>query len=270
MHNKNKWFIIPKPKPNADLKLICFPYAGGGGSVFTSWSKYLPDNIELVIVQAPGKGSHIADTPYDSMEVLIHNLLKEVLVHFKKPYILFGHSLGSRIAFELMNEAYRLYNTLPLHFIASGSSSPHKKLRNKPIYNLPTEDFIQELKKLNGTPKEVLENRELMDCLLPVIRADFKISDEYLYQGRADFRCPVSVLTGENDLGIPLESAKSWGDFFTQEINVHIIPGDHFFINSHREIVLEKINSIILKSPLFQPINQDATFCDKESCGSSN
>lgn len=77
------------------------------------------------------------------------------------------------------------------------------------VHNLPTEDFILELKKLNGTPKEVLENRDLMDCILPAIRADFKIADEYFFQGKANFSCPVSVLIGENDQGISLESVHS-------------------------------------------------------------
>ena len=258
MSNKNKWFIIPKPNPSADLKLICFPYAGGGVNVFTSWSKYLPENIELIIVQTPGRGSHMTAKPYINMEELIQNLLREVIVHFKKPYILFGHSLGSRVAFALMNEAYKLYNSLPLHFIASGSRSPHKKLITEPIYNLPTDDFIQKLKILNGTPNEVLENRELMNFFLPVLRADFKIADEYIYRGKTKFNCPISVLTGEYDIGVTLGDAKSWGDLFTQKVSVHTIPGDHFFINSHRDIVLKKINAITTKT--HTPLSNQITF----------
>jgi medium-chain acyl-[acyl-carrier-protein] hydrolase len=121
---KSKWFVIPKPNTNADLKLICFPYAGGGASTYIPWIKDLPYNVELIIIQSPGRGTRINESPYVNIHSLISNLIKAIPDILDKPYILFGHSLGSRIAFELMRHLKILNYAPPQHFIASGSGGP--------------------------------------------------------------------------------------------------------------------------------------------------
>ena len=245
---KNKWFVIPKPNINAELKLICFPYAGGSASTFIPWAKTLPANVELIIIQAPGRGSRIGEQAYSDMNDLMRELIKIIPNILNKPYILFGHSLGSRIAFELMSQLKILNHALPQHFIASGSRSPHYTSMKEPIYRLPHDEFIEELKHLNGTPLAVLENKELMELFLPLIRADFEIADKYCYTGNASFNCPISVLGGKGDVEISLSKLNSWGELFTTEADVHLLPGNHFFIDSHSELVQKKVNEIIHNS----------------------
>jgi surfactin synthase thioesterase subunit len=179
------------------------------------------------------------------MDDVINELLAVIPAHINKPYILFGHSLGSRIAFELMRKIQELKLPLPIHFIASGSRGPHDESSKKNIYNLPDPEFIAELEKLNGTPKAVLENKELMDLFLPLLRADFELADTYCYNGDLVFDCPISVLGGKDDVDISFEQLSSWQNFFKNQANVHMLPGDHFFIDSHKSICLEKINAII-------------------------
>ena len=242
---KNKWFVIPKPNINADLKLICFPYAGGSASTFLPWIKSLPDNVELIIVQAPGRGSRIGELAYSDMQALIGDLIKNIPSILNKPYILFGHSLGSRIAFELMNQLKILNYALPQHFIASGSRGPHHKCTKESIYNLPHDEFIEELKSLNGTPQSVLENKELMELFLPLLKADFEIADRYCYKGEVRLNCPISVFGGEYDVDICLSKLNSWGDFFETDVDVNLFPGNHFFIDSQSKLVQQKVNYII-------------------------
>jgi len=242
---KNKWFVIPKPNINAELKLICFPYAGGSASTFLPWLKRLPDNVELIIIQAPGRGMRMGELPYSNMEALIGDLIKIIPNILNKPYILFGHSLGSRIAFELMHQLQTLTHDLPQHFIASGSRGPHYKCMKEPIYHLPHDEFIEELKSLNGTPHAVLENKELMELFLPLLKADFEIADRYCYTGKARFNCPISVFGGEDDVDICISKLNSWGDFFETDADVHLFPDNHFFIDSQSKIVQQKVNDII-------------------------
>jgi medium-chain acyl-[acyl-carrier-protein] hydrolase len=242
----NKWFVIPKPNINAELKLICFPYAGGSASTFLPWAKMLPSNVELIIIQAPGRGVRMGERAYSDMEALIKDLIEFTPNILNKPYILFGHSLGSRIAFELVNQLKILNCALPEHFIASGSRGPQDKSKKAPIYNLPRDEFIEELKILNGTPHAILENRELMELFLPLLKADFEVADKYCYTGEVRFDCPVSVLGGEDDVDISLANLNGWGCFFTTKADVHMLPGNHFFIDSHPELVIEKVNKIIL------------------------
>jgi len=258
---KNKWFVIPKPNINADLKLICFPYAGGSASTFLPWVKTLPANVELIIIQAPGRGARIGEQAYSDMQILMRDLIKIIPNILNKPYIFFGHSLGSRIAFELVNQLKTLNHALPQHFIASGSRGPHHKSMKEPIYKLPHDEFIEELKQLNGTPQAVLENKELMELFLPLLTADFEIADRYCYTGEACFNCPISVLGGEDDVEISLSKLNSWGDFFITDADVQLLPGGHFFIDSHSELVQQKVNGIIhdcLKKIPLQHILPDA------------
>lgn len=241
---KNSWFIKQKPNKKADLRLICFPYAGGSASTYMSWANSLPENVELVIIQAPGRGIRIAEQAFSNMYSLVNELISVIPSVLDKPYILFGHSMGSRVAFELMHQLKVVKQPLPLHFIASGSRGPHIKATNKPIYQFSDDDFINELKILNGTPQAVLDNKELMEMFLPLLRADFEVSDTYCYQGNGKFDCPISVLTGEDD-DISIDDLNAWGKWFESELELYSIAGDHFFIDSHKEAVLNKVNMII-------------------------
>lgn len=241
----NKCLVTPNPKPNAKVKLICFPYAGGGISTYNTWAKHLPENVELTIVQLPGRGERMFETPYSNMSDVMNELLNVMPNHLNTPYIVFGHSLGSRIAFELLVKLQEMKLPLPLHFIASGSRGPHSHLNKKNMYNLPEQAFITELKNLNGTPKAVLENKELMDLFLPVLRADFELSDTYCYNGNAQFNCLITVLGGINDIDISREQLQSWQDFFVPNLHLYMIPGNHFFIDTHQGECLDKVNSII-------------------------
>ena len=242
---KNKWFVIPKPNINAEIKLICFPYAGGSAVTYLNWAQQIADNVELIIVQPPGRGPRMFEPLHKEMTTLI----AELLIHFptllNKPYILFGHSLGSRVAFELMAELSKLAQPLPKHFIASGSKGPHLFSDKKSLHALSDEEFIIELEQLSGTPKAVLENRELMELFLPVLRADFQIAETYRYDGSSKFPCTLSVLGGRDDIDIPREKLESWTTFFEKTTQICLLDGDHFFIDNHQEQVLKKVNCII-------------------------
>ncbi|MBO1255102.1 thioesterase [Alteromonas sp. 5E99-2] len=241
----NSCLVIPKPQPNAQLKLICFPYAGGSISTYTSWAQYLPENVELCIVQLPGRGQRMFEKPHTNMQAVINELISVLPQYIKSPYIVFGHSLGSRIAFELMLTLHNLNLPLPEYFIASGSRSPDSSLNKKNIFHLPNDEFIHELEKLNGTPKAVLENKELMDLFMPLLRADFELVDTYCYLGTAKLNCQITILGGIDDTDISKEQLANWQQFFIPTVNIHMIPGNHFFIDNQKEHCLEKVNDII-------------------------
>ena len=243
--SSSNWFLKPQSNPNADLKLFCFPYAGGSAATYMSWAKSLPANAELIPVQLPGRANRLFEPAYSNMDSLISELLNEIEPMLNQPYILFGHSLGSRVAFELMAQCKKSGLPIPEHFIASGSRGPQNCSFEKPIHHLSNEDFILKLMELNGTPKEVLENEELMTLCLPLLRADFELAHTYSYTSNEKFNCAVSILGGEEDHDITRCDLLSWGDFFSQSQKLHFLPGDHFFIESDKQQVLKIVNSII-------------------------
>jgi len=238
-------FCDSRLRSGAKIRMICFPYAGGNSSTYMPWVNELPESVDLLAVELPGRSHRFGEPAYRNMEDLIEDLFEAFQILTNKPYILMGHSLGSRVAFELMYRFKQQDLRMPEHFIASGSPAPHIKEKRKELYKLPSDEFKEELRKLNGTPEEVLENVELMKLAEPFIRADFELSETYTYCGNERFNCPISVFHGDKDTEISLSDAQAWEAHFVHSATMHIFPGDHFFIDKNRTNVLKKVNAII-------------------------
>lgn len=155
----NKILVIPKPKINKKIRLFCFPFAGGNINTYTSWLNKFNDDVELVFIQPPGRGSRISEPPHQSMEPLIKELMQHRNFITETPYVFFGHSLGSRVAYELCCQLKLAGMQLPVYFVASGSKAPYISTNKRCLHNLPKDTFIKELEQLNGTPKEILSNK---------------------------------------------------------------------------------------------------------------
>ena len=246
--NLSKWFVIPRRNPNALIRLFCLPYAGGNASTFTNWSKDLLADAELVAVQPPGRANRIWDPPHTTMQDLIADLYPAIRGLVDKPYILLGHSLGSRVAFELARELRRRRHRLPAHFIASGSRAPHLPMHDKMIHKLPREEFIAALRDLNGTPETVLQNDELMELSLPSLRADFKLSETYSPADEPPLDSTLSVFSGENDQAISQSDLIAWRRHFVHGGTITFFPSDHFFIDKVRDLVLAQLRGLLFRA----------------------
>jgi surfactin synthase thioesterase subunit len=242
-----KWFVKPIPKPQAEFSLVCIPYAGGGPSIYMHWAKLLPENMELVILQLPGRAQRILEAPLSDMDLIMDSILPVFTQVIAKPYIIFGHSLGSLIGFELISRLSSFGWRLPAHFIASACRAPHVPKASIHIHDLPDNAFISEIKKLNGTPKEVLHNQELMALLLPVLRADFKLASEYLVEGRIKINCLATILTGSEDCMVNKTDITKWGELFLKRTRFETLEGDHFFIHPQVKDVIRIIAEISLR-----------------------
>lgn len=256
MNSNSNWFKRPKPVINPSLRLFCFPYAGGNASSYVGWVKSLPEFVELIVVEPPGRAARMMEQPFDSMEALVDDLFP----HFQKltdvPYIFFGHSLGGRVAYEICLRCHRLGIQLPGHFIASASRAPHIIKQRKNIYDLPEAEFIDKLRSFNGTPEEVLTNTELMELLLPMLRADFEIADTYL-ANPLPLDIPISVWAGTDDHEISKLDLQAWADCCNNQIEFEVMPGGHLFVDSHAAEVLAMLTVILTRLAATARCNQD-------------
>ncbi|EGM76589.1 Putative thioesterase involved in non-ribosomal peptide biosynthesis [Rheinheimera sp. A13L] len=247
----NRWFCIPRPVRQPKLRLFCFPYAGGSATTYYPWAAMLSSEVELVAIQPPGRSSRINETAYSDMRQLVDNLIENIVPLLNVPFIFFGHSLGSRVAYELATRLKARQLPTPMQFFASGSRAPHIAGEKKQLYDLPDDAFISELQSLNGTPEEVLQNRELMQLFLPLLRADFQIADTYV-SDKTVLNCPITVLAGTEDVGIKPGHLESWKELTSCAGEIHYVPGDHFFIEKNKQLVFhilsEKIESTLTKS----------------------
>lgn len=210
--------------------------------IFQRWVDKMASSVEVCPVQLPGRGNRIREAPFRRMTPLVESLAEGLSPYLEKPFAFFGHSLGAIVSFELAMKLQREGRKLPLHLFVSGRRAPHIP-REEPItYNLPDEEFVKELKRLNGTPKEVLEHAELMKLLLPVLKADFEISETYTHIGEPLRGCPITAFGGKQDEEAPQHYLEAWKEDTTGPFKQRMLPGDHFFLHASEQLLLAALN----------------------------
>ena len=240
------WIISPQPRPQPKIRLFCFPYAGGGASAFRRWASELPSTVELICIQLPGRESRFREAPISHLPTLIQQLKPAILPYLSVPYAFFGHSMGALIAFELARSLHQADHPLPQHFFVSACCAPNLPRHEPPRYTLSKPDLITELRRLKGTPTEVLNDDEWMDLLLPVVKADFEVVDAYVYHAQSPLPLPITILGGQEDPEVSLEELLPWQKQTSSEFSSHTFRGDHFFIQPERLSVLHLILETLL------------------------
>jgi medium-chain acyl-[acyl-carrier-protein] hydrolase len=235
------WITCPQPSPAAKLRLFCFAYAGGGASVFREWSKVLPAEIEVCAVQLPGRETRLREPAITRLQPLVAAISQAIAPICDRPFALFGHSMGSLVSYEVAHCLHRHTGLYPAHLFVSGARAPHLPDPDPPIHALPQTEFLQELKQFNGTPIAVLENTELMELLLPTLRADFEVLETYTYQEHPPVSCPISACGGTDDHTVSSEQLAVWQIHTNNRFSLRFFPGDHFFIHSARLSLLSYI-----------------------------
>jgi medium-chain acyl-[acyl-carrier-protein] hydrolase len=157
------------------------------------------------------------------------------------PFALFGHSMGALIAFEFARHLRNENGPEPVCLIVSGRSAPQSETTDPPTHKLPDPEFIENLRKLNGTPEAVLQSSELMSLMMPQLRADFELCETYLYSAQEPLRIPIRAFGGLDDREVSREKIEAWKEQTSRSFNLKIFPGDHFFIHSSRELILQAI-----------------------------
>jgi len=235
------WFVRLRPDPGAAMRLYCFPYAGGSIPVFRSWLSELPGTVEMIIVQLPGRGTRILEKPYGNAADAVPDLVEALLADVDRPYAFFGHSLGALLCFEAARTLQQLGKALPQVVFASGRSAPQMPDPNAPIHRLPDPAFIQKLLEFDGTPKEVLENPDLLEIFLPVLRADFQMNETYQYYPGPKLGCDLMVFGGDQDKRVPLTHLHAWSALTNCDFSLKIFAGNHFFLHSEQKLLLKTI-----------------------------
>jgi medium-chain acyl-[acyl-carrier-protein] hydrolase len=237
--NQNSWIVCPKPNPLANLRLFCFPYAGGSSFIFRTWSDSLPPSVEVCTIELPGRGRQIQLPPFHRIEPLVNAIASVISPYLDKPFAFFGHSMGGLVSFELTRLLRQNYGLLPVHLFISGRRAPQLPDSKLPIHNLPEPEFIAELHRLNGTPPAVLENTELMQLFLPILRADFAVLETYIYRLEPLLECPITVFGGLEDTEVDCNQLQAWQEQTKADFNLHMFPGNHFFIHSTQALLLK-------------------------------
>lgn len=233
------WDMVHQANPSADLKLFCFPYAGGTAAAFRTWHKGLPRNVEVHAVQLPGRANRVGEQVPPSFAQLIEDLLSELIDALNPGFAFFGHSMGAILAYEVARTLRRYRLPLPVRLFLSGHRAPHVPRVGNAVHAASDDDLIASVRRLGGTPEDVLANPELLQLVLPTLRADFRLCETYRYRPEPPLAMPITAFGGTDDGEATREELDAWREHTTGSFRVHMIPGEHFFVHSAESTVLE-------------------------------
>ena len=237
------WFPPIQDLPDVKMRLFCFPYAGGGTGAFQSWLRHLPPGIALAPARLPGRETRVGERPIDSMGLLISALADAIVPYLDKPFALFGHSMGAAVAFELTRALRKRNQPAPACLFASGARAPQLRRGHVPPPQPSDEDLLDELRRLNGVPPELLENEEWMRLALPALHADAALYRNYVYAEAPPLDCPIRAYGGLDDERISRSQIEAWAAQTTKDFSLEMFPGGHFFLKTHQSKFLAALAS---------------------------
>lgn len=222
----HRWLHRFTDRPGARVSLVCLPHAGGTADFYRDWAPRLPPHIELFAVQYPGRRERISEPPITDMGRLA-DAIGAVLTRLDRPYALFGHSMGAAIAYEAVLRT----PSDPVRLFVSGREAPRRS-RPGQVHRRGDEGLLAELKRLGGTPAELLDDSELRALVLPSVRADYRLIETYRPTVAEPLSCPVTAFVGESDPDAPIAEVAEWAETTDAGFELRLFLGDHFYLKA--------------------------------------
>jgi medium-chain acyl-[acyl-carrier-protein] hydrolase len=239
---QNVWFHCPQPRPHAAVRLFCFPYAGGGISIYRSWANELCPDVEVCAVQLPGHDFRMREQPYADMRMLVAALADGLAHKLDTPYAFFGHSLGALIAYELVRHIRRQGGNPPVHLFASARRAPQLPARYPLCHQLPDSAFVEAVvNRYNGIPQSILDDPDLMRLFLPMLRADFALAETYQYVEGEPLDEPITIFGGVDDAMVKPAELTAWKYVTRGSMDLHMMPGGHLFVQNAPKALLQVV-----------------------------
>ena len=226
----SRWLVNDPGRPDAELRLFCLSYAGGSASVYHRWRTLVPAYLDVAAVELPGRGRRLGEPAFHRLSPLVRAMATALEPALDRPFALFGHSMGGLLAFELARTLRERGLPAPVHLFVSAAAAPALPRGRPQVHSAPDEELKSELRYLNGTPPEVLEDAELMALTLPILRADYSVLENYEYRLARKLDLPITVFGGDADHTVARSSLAAWRDETSARTTLQLVRGDHFFV----------------------------------------
>lgn len=227
------------------MRLVCFPYAGGGASLFRTWPDGLPDAVEVLAVALPGREGRSAERLFDRLAPLVDRMVDELAPRLRAPFAVYGHSLGAMVGFAFVRALQGRSPGQPVQFFASARRAPQIAERTR-LRQLSDSDFLSALRRMGGIPDAVFEDRELMEYFLPILRADIAVSETDTIASDAPLGCPITAMGGVDDDRVSADDLEAWRAQTTGSFEREMFPGGHFFLHGERDRLLASLSRRLL------------------------
>jgi len=215
----------------APLRLVALPYAGGGAAPYFRWRTSLDPRIEVVPIQLPGREGRLSEPPLTDLGMLANEIADALTPVLDRPYAIVGHSMGATIAFELAREVRRRSERMPELLIVAASAAPHQQQAGQSMSSLSDESFVAEMnRRFDGISPAVLEHKELLQLLLPALRADMTLLETFRYQDEPPLDTEIMALGGTEDRAVSRTQLADWRRHTSANFSQRMFPGGHFFL----------------------------------------
>jgi surfactin synthase thioesterase subunit/acyl carrier protein len=235
------WIVHRQPQADPRLRLFCFHFLGGGASAFGDWQESLGEEIEVCPVQLPGREERLQEPAIEDMDALVAALAQELRQLLDRPFAVYGHSMGALIAFALARRLRR-ENLLPAQLFAGGYFAPHSPSPFLTREDLHAAGLSEAVRRMIDAPEAVLNNREFMEALLPMIQADSRLVGSYEHAEEEPLPCPITALGGLRDEEVSADDLRAWQQHTSGAFRLEMFPGKHLFLLSDREAVLTVVH----------------------------
>lgn len=245
VQTSQEWLTRYDPRPDARIRLICFPHGGGGPQAYRAWSQALGEDVEVLAINLPGRGSRRSQAPLTSMSELSEAISAALMPFLDKPFALFGHSVGALVAYETAARLLQARAPRPTRLILSAHEIPARSQVADPMYLLSDEDLLARIRDLGLVEAEALDNPELAEFILPPLRADFEVSETYVYRPRPALPVPITVFGGTDDPLLGLGDLAEWAEYTSAGFTQYVFEGDHFYTVSRTGEVTGEIATLL-------------------------
>ncbi|GGS27355.1 oleoyl-ACP hydrolase [Streptomyces humidus] len=243
--DRDLWLRRFAPAPQAAARLVCFPHAGGTASTYVRMAHALAPSVDVLAVQYPGRQDRRLEPCVTSIAELADRIAPVLAASEDGlPLVLFGHSMGACVAYEVARRLQRgTRDGSPHKLIVSGRRAPGPE-RGERVHLLDDRGVVAELRALGGSVSAALDDPEILALAMPAIRADYRAVELYAHEPGEPLTCPVTAITGDADPKAPVDDVAAWGEYTTGPFRLRVFRGGHFYLVDnpepvHRELAEE-------------------------------
>ena len=237
----DRWIPFRSEDSAVRCRLFIFPHAAGNATIYRPLRQLMPPEIDLCPVELPGRAGRIDERPLTSMSSLMQRLDHVLQPLMNVPFGFFGHSVGAWIAYEAAQQLRAVDGRGAVHLFVSGRDSPRRVSADPPpVRQRSDQDLLSILQRFGGTPAAIMQRPELVDALLPALRADLALVEGYVVDSGRRIACQITAFGGGDDVSHS-RSLQSWQDFTRGKFRTRVFPGGHFYFLPEARALAEEI-----------------------------
>ncbi|QXJ20419.1 thioesterase [Actinomadura graeca] len=233
------WFRCAEARPWAPTRLFCLPHAGGSAVAYRSWAGEIGPEVEVHAVQYPGRADRLGEPLVRDALRLAGLIAGAMAPLLDRPAALFGHSMGAVLSYEVAR-LLQEQGAAPVHLFASGARPPHDRGDDR-VAGEDDDALVAEMVRLGGSDAEALRDPELRELVLPYVRNDFALVEDYVHRPGTRLAVPITTIIGDADPHVTEAQAKKWADLTDGPFALKVLEGDHFYLNGRRREVAGEI-----------------------------